>query len=51
MFLKGKLSYILASLAIIGGGAGWLLRIIDDKTAMELIWGGFALFGLRRAVN
>lgn len=48
---KGKLSYFLAILAVLGGGAGWLLGFVDDKATLEMVWGGLALFGLRRAVN
>jgi len=49
--LKGKLSYSLAGLAIAGAAAGWFLGIVDDKSAVEMIWAGLALFGLRRAAN
>lgn len=48
--LKGKLSYILAALAVLGGIAGWYLNIIDNATALNMIWAGLAVFGLRRAI-
>lgn len=49
--LKGKLSYTLAALAVVGAIAGALLGIIDNDTAVGVIWAGLALFGLRRAVT
>lgn len=49
--LKGKLSYTLAALAVLGGVAGYFLNFIDGQTAIGMIWGGLAVFGIRRAVN
>lgn len=49
--LNGKLSYILAAVAILGGGAGFLLGIIDGEQATQMIYGGLALFGIRRAID
>lgn len=48
--MKGKLSYTLAALAVIGGAAGYFIHIVDGATAVEMIWGGLAVFGIRRAV-
>lgn len=49
--LNGKLSYILAIFAIVGGGAGYVLGFIDSQTALNMVWGGLALFGVRRAIS
>ena len=48
--LKGKLTYILSTLAILGGAAGYLLAFIDAQTAITMIWSGLAAFGIRRAL-
>lgn len=48
--LEGKLSYILAALAIIGAASGFVLGIIDAEQATGMIWAGLALFGIRRAL-
>lgn len=48
--LKGKLSYLLALLAVIGAGAGYVLGLITAEQAVSMIWGGLALFGIRRAM-
>ena len=48
--LKGKLSYILASLAIVGAFAGYFLGWIEQAQAVEILWAGLALFGVRRAI-
>lgn len=47
---KGKLSYALAGLAIVGAGAGYVIGIVDGEQALATIWAGLALFGLRRAI-
>lgn len=48
--LKGKLTYILAALAVIGGVAGYALNIVDSATATTMVWGGLAVYGIRRAL-
>lgn len=48
--LKGKLSYILAALAIVGAVAGYLLGIMPAEQAIAVAWSGLALFGIRRAI-
>ena len=48
--LKGKLTYILALLAILGGGASYLLGYVDSGTAITMVWSGLAAFGIRRAL-
>ena len=49
--LKGKLTYILAGLAILGAIAGYLMGTLDQKTATEMIWAGLTVFGIRRAIQ
>ena len=49
--MNGYLSYTLATLAILGGVAGYLLNVIDSSTATTMVWSGLALFGIRRAVS
>jgi len=49
--LKGKLSYILAILAIVGAGAGYILGFVDAETAVGILWAGLALLGIRRAIK
>ena len=49
-FLKGKLSYLLAILSIVGAVAGYILGIVGTEQALEMAWGGLALFGIRRAL-
>lgn len=48
--LKGKLSYILATFAVLGAVAGYVLGIIDGEQALQMGWSGLALFGIRRAL-
>jgi hypothetical protein len=48
--MKGSLTYALAALAVIGAGAGCLLRFIDALTATIIAWAGLSLFGLRRSL-
>lgn len=48
--MKGYLSYTLAAVAVAGAVAGWSLGIIDTETAVNMLWAGLALFGLRRAI-
>lgn len=48
--LKGKLSYILSALAIVGAGAGYFLGIVEAESAISTVWAGLALFGVRRAI-
>lgn len=50
-FLKGKLSYILAALAILGAGSGYVLGFITGEQALTMIWAGLGLFGIRRAIS
>lgn len=47
--LKGKLTYILAALAVLGGAAGWLLGYIETEQAVAMMWAGLTAFGIRRA--
>lgn len=49
--LRGNLTYILATLAILGAGAGYLMGIIETEQAVTMAWAGLAAFGLRRAIK
>lgn len=49
-FLKGYLSYLLAALAVITGVAGGSTGLLDQGTAIAVVWAGLAVFGLRRAI-
>lgn len=48
--LKGKFSYILSALAVLGAGAGYVMGFIDGETAIAVLWAGLAVFGIRRAM-
>lgn len=50
-FLKGKLTYILAGVAILWGVIGWIAKWIDNETALSVIWIGLTTFGVRRAIK
>lgn len=49
--LQGKLTYILAALAILGAGAGYLMGSLDAQGAVTMAWAGLAAFGIRRAIK
>ncbi len=48
--LNGYVSYTMAVLAILFGVIGFFTGKIDSKTALESVWGGLAVFGIRRAI-
>lgn len=48
--MKGYLTYTLAAFAVLGGVSGYLLGFIEGDNAMFMIWGGLAIFGIRRAM-
>ena len=48
--LKGKLTYVLAGLAIAWGVVGYITGWTDQATALNTVWIGLAAFGLRRAM-
>ena len=48
--LKGKLTYVLSLLAVLGGIAGIVGGYTDQDTAIQMIWAGLAAFGIRRAI-
>lgn len=48
--LKGKLTYILAAIAVLGAGAGYVMGFMDTETAIAVVWAGLAVFGIRRAI-
>lgn len=50
LILKGKLTYILASVAILWGVTGFLTGWSDGETSMNAIWIGLTAFGIRRAM-
>lgn len=49
--LKGKLTYILAALAVVYGAIGFFMGWIDASTAINIVWAGLATFGVRRAIS
>ena len=49
--LKGKLTYLMALVAILWGIIGYLANWVRGETALEVIWGGLTVFGLRRAID
>ncbi len=50
-FMQGHLTYTLAVIAILWGVVGIVSGFGDTTTDMEAVWGGLAVFGLRRAIN
>lgn len=50
MMFKGKLTYGLSALAIAYGIFGFLGGYISESQALEIIWMGLAVFGIRRAI-
>ena len=50
IFGKGKMTYVLSSLAIAYGIIGFVRNDFDQSHALEIIWGGLAAFGIRRAI-
>ena len=48
--LKGKKSYVVASLTILFGVLGWLLGAIEPEMAIQTILGGLAIAGLRHGM-
>ncbi len=48
--LKGKLTYLMAILAILAGIGDLAFGWTDHATAINTIWIGLTAFGLRRAV-
>jgi hypothetical protein len=46
----GYLTYMLATLAMVGAVAGYLLGILDAGQALTQFWAGATAFGLHRAV-
>ena len=48
---KGRLTYAMALVAILWGAVGWYFQYTDQQTAMNAIWAGLAVFGIRRAIG
>lgn len=51
LLLKGKLTYLMAAVAILWGAVGLWQGWVDQTTAYEIIWGGLTVFGIRRAIS
>lgn len=49
--LKGKLTYTLAIIAILWGIIGWIFGWLEPERALEIIWVGLAVFGVRRSIK
>ena len=50
-FMKGRLTYILAVIAIEWGVVGYTFGWADNEIALAAVWSGLAAFGLRRAIK
>lgn len=48
---KGYLTYTLAALAVVGAISGYFLGFIEQEIAIQILWAGLAVFGLRRAIK
>ena len=48
---QGYLTYTMAAIAVIWGLIGWYMQWIEQTTALEIIWGGLTVFGIRRAIK
>ena len=53
---KGKLTYVLAAVAMVWGLAGLVLNMVNPEVglsweeAQRYVWSGLVAFGIRRAV-
>ena len=47
---KGRLTYLMAFVAVAWGAYGWWAGLLDQTSALTAIWGGFSVFGIRRAM-
>lgn len=48
--LKGKLTYLMAAIAIIYGIYALSTGSISQAAGWEIIWSGLVIFGIRRAI-
>ena len=49
--LKGKLTYIMAAVSILYGVLGFFTEQVGQVAAVNAIWLGLAVFGVRRAIH
>lgn len=50
--LQGKLSYTLATIAVLFGVMSLVSGLfVTNSQALEIIWAGLSVFGLRRAIG
>ena len=49
--LQGKLSYLLAALAVLWALVGYFAGWVELEQALTVAWGGLAVFGIRRAIK
>ena len=50
-FLKGRLTYGLAVIAILWGVVGLVAGWGESEANLGIVWMGLAAFGIRRAIN
>ena len=48
---KGKLTYTMAGLAIVAGVVGYSTGHLDRVEALQFVWAGFTVFGVRRSID
>lgn len=48
---EGKLTYTMAALAILWGVVGLSMGWLEEENALQTIWMGLAVFGIRRAIK
>jgi len=49
--LKGKLTYIMAAIAVVYGIVGILFGWVDATIGSGIVWTGLTTFGVRRAIG
>lgn len=50
--LKGKLTYLLSGIAVLFGLASLATgQFVEQDKAIEIVWTGLAVFGIRRAIS
>lgn len=48
--IKGKLTYTLSVLAVLGAISGYFMGTVTAEQAITMVWAGLAAFGIRRAL-
>ena len=48
---KGKLTYLMAGLAVVYSAVALVVGFGDQDTNITILWSGLALFGVRRAIK